>query len=62
VLFRSRMVAYITVNKLYVLQYNICVTLFFKGVKNRISFLSRFEHICHSLCEICDRSRFFYVP
>jgi len=35
------------------------VILFFTPVKYRISVVTRFEHICHSSWEICDRSRFF---
>ena len=31
---------------------------FFPGGKNRISLVTRFQHICHSSWEICDRSRF----
>ena len=32
---------------------------FLTAAKNRISFVTRFQHICHSSCEICDRSRVF---
>ena len=37
------------------------VILFFTPVKYRISVVTRFEHICHSSWEICDRSRFFFI-